>query len=110
MLTIKRNIGNMQIRTTTHDDYILSLEILQIYPSLIQTQRYLQTQPRPPNNLWKLHNFFIIFFQTKMSFSGYKEVIEENDVAFLYINFSTIYPVKVTAKTLSKKGIVWSVL
>ena len=45
-----------------------------------------------------------------MSFSGYKEVIEENDVAFLYINFSTIYPVKVTAKTLSKKGIVWSVL
>ena len=39
-----------------------------------------------------------------MSLTGYKEIIEENDLAFLYINFSTIYPVKVTAKTLSKKG------
>jgi len=39
-----------------------------------------------------------------MSFAGYKDVIEENDLVILYINFSTSYPVKVTEKTLSKKG------
>ena len=39
-----------------------------------------------------------------MSFSAYKEIIEENDFAMLYINFSTIIPLRVTEKTISKKG------
>ncbi len=39
-----------------------------------------------------------------MSFAKYKDVIEENDLVLLYINFSTIVPVKVTHTTLSKKG------
>jgi len=39
-----------------------------------------------------------------MLFAKYKDVIEENDLVLLYINFSTIVPVKVTHTTLSKKG------
>jgi len=39
-----------------------------------------------------------------MSFNGYKEVIEENDLAILYINFSTLVPINVTYKTINRKG------
>jgi len=39
-----------------------------------------------------------------MSFNKYKEIIEENDLVMLYIDFSTIIPIKVTEWTTSKKG------
>ena len=39
-----------------------------------------------------------------MTFLEYKDTIEENDLAILYINFTTIIPVTVKPMTLSKKG------
>jgi len=41
-----------------------------------------------------------------MSFHGYKEVIEENDLVILHVNFSTLIPIKVTKTTTSKKGVL----
>ena len=40
-----------------------------------------------------------------MGFLHRKEVIEENDLVILYVNFNTIYPVYVREKGISKKGI-----
>ena len=39
-----------------------------------------------------------------MGFLNKKEVIEENDLVILYVNFNTMYPVYVREKGLSKKG------
>jgi len=39
-----------------------------------------------------------------MSFNGYREIIEENDLVILYINFSTLVPINVTFKTINRKG------
>lgn len=39
-----------------------------------------------------------------MSFAGYKETIEMNDLVILYVNFSTMYPIYVTETVTSKKG------
>ena len=40
-----------------------------------------------------------------MGFLNRKELIEENDLVILYVNFNTIYPVYVKEKVLSKKGV-----
>ena len=49
----------------------------------------------------------ILFFQFlfQMGFLNRKELIEENDLVILYVNFNTIYPVYVKEKVLSKKGV-----
>eukprot|EP00088_Acartia_fossae_P066757 TRINITY_DN828_c0_g1_i3.p1 TRINITY_DN828_c0_g1~~TRINITY_DN828_c0_g1_i3.p1 ORF type:complete len:344 (-),score=68.28 TRINITY_DN828_c0_g1_i3:159-1157(-) len=39
-----------------------------------------------------------------MALHGFKEMIEENDTVMLYINFSTIIPIKVSETTMNKKG------
>ena len=39
-----------------------------------------------------------------MTFLEFKDTIEENDLAILYINFTTIIPVTVKPMTLSRKG------
>ena len=39
-----------------------------------------------------------------MALHGFKEMIEENDMVMLYINFSTIIPIKVSEMTMNKKG------
>ena len=39
-----------------------------------------------------------------MTFLEFKDTIEENDLAILYINFTTIIPVSVKPMTLSRKG------
>ena len=40
-----------------------------------------------------------------MSFLGYKDTIEENDYVMLHVDFSTIIPIRVTEKAISKKGV-----
>ena len=50
---------------------------------------------------WSLPIFF--YFSEKMSFLGYKEVIEENDFVILHVNFSTLVPIRVTKMTTRKK-------
>ena len=49
----------------------------------------------------------VLFFQFlfQMGFLNRKELIEENDLVILYVNFNTIYPVYVKEKVLSKKGV-----
>ena len=38
-----------------------------------------------------------------MGFLNRKEVIEENDLVILYVNFNSIYPVYVREKVMSRK-------
>ena len=40
-----------------------------------------------------------------MGFLDRKEVIAENDLVILYVNFNTIYPVYVRPMVMSKKGV-----
>ena len=40
-----------------------------------------------------------------MGFLNRKEVIEENDLVILYVNFNSIYPVYVREKVMSRKGV-----
>ena len=47
---------------------------------------------------------FIFLSDLTMTFLEFKDTIEENDLAILYINFTTIIPVTVKPMTLSKKG------
>jgi tRNA (adenine57-N1/adenine58-N1)-methyltransferase len=54
--------------------------------------------------LTEILNSFLFIFRETMSFNKYKEIIEENDLVMLYIDFSTIIPIKVTEWTTSKKG------
>ena len=53
---------------------------------------------------WNFKAVFWFIFRETMSFNKYKEIIEENDLVMLYIDFSTIIPIKVTEWTTSKKG------
>ena len=39
-----------------------------------------------------------------MSFRGYKDVIEEGDTVILYINFKSMYPIRVCETKLNKNG------
>ena len=39
-----------------------------------------------------------------MGFLNRKQLIEENDLVILYVNFNTIYPVYVRPTIMSKKG------
>ncbi len=39
-----------------------------------------------------------------MSFATYKSMIEEGDTVILYIDFNQMYPLRVTARTQSKKS------
>ena len=49
-------------------------------------------------------HYFIFLSDLTMTFLEFKDTIEENDLAILYINFTTIIPVTVKPMTLSKKG------